>query len=394
MLGAGLGGTVGGLASGEKPGQALLGGAESGGLAFAGGEALGALSGGNLGFSDLSNAFGGSGTAPALFGGGSGPSGFVTPGTDTPLSGAESVGSASSFLPGGAGIGGADFASGTATPSAATGAAAPVTGTAGLAAPAPAPATPAVAPGVGGGGAGAGALAGPAAGTPSTPLATTLGGASPAATGTGSVDSNFFLPGTSSPLAGADAIGPFSAASELPAAGGGLSGIGSTVGNWLMANPGIALGGALLGYEGLTANQPPPGLGQVEAQAKELTGLGNQALSAQSTGNIPGGAQAALDEAQSAAQAQVRSQYAALGLSGSTMESQALAQIPQQIAAQKWQIIQGLTQTGLNEMGMADTLDLSRMSALIQQDQQFQSAISSFAAALAGGTAAHGFSSA
>lgn len=263
--------------------------------------------------------------------------------------------------------------------------------------PTPAPATPAVTPGISGG-TGAGALAGPGGGgslgTPNTPLATTLGGASPAATTGASMDPNLFGGDFSS--GGLDFGGGNAATGATwtgAAPSSGLSGIGGTVGNWLMANPGIALGGALLGYEGLTASQNPPGIGAINAQARNLTTQGEQNLSAEQTGNIPGGAQAALNEAQQSAEAQIRSQYAQLGLSGSTMEAQAIAQVPQQIAARKFQIINQLTQTGLNEMGMADTLDLSRMNAMIQQDQQFQQSIAAFAAALAGGSAIHGFTS-
>lgn len=405
------------MASGESAGQAALGGLESGGLAFAGGEALGALTGGSVGFSDLATALGESGaTAPALFGGGTSS---LTPA----LWGG---GGESEFAAGetGSGLGIGTPAGGTSLGAAAVGSTAGTTSGITPTAPTPGPATPAIAPGTSGG-TGAGALAGPSStggisgpatpipspsGTPTTPVATTLGGASPAAaTGTNAVDNSLFDYGGGDVTTGQSWLGPAPLSLGTPnlstgglsglfstgvgtdfptTSGSGLTNIGSTVGNWLAANPGVLIGGGLLGIEGLMNSGNPPGLGPVTSQARNLTGLGNQALSAEQSGNIPGGYEAALNEAQSSAEAQIRSQYAALGLSGSTMESQALAQVPQQIAAEKANIISTLAQQGLSEMGMADTLDLASMQAQMQQQQELENAIASFAASLAGGSVA------
>ena len=168
-------------------------------------------------------------------------------------------------------------------------------------------------------------------------------------------------------------------------AGGSSGGIGSTIGNWLMKNPGIALGGALLAGQGIFGNNSVPGLSAVQGVAGQDAALADQALSGLKTGQVPPGAQSVLDSLTSSMKTKVRSQYANLGLSGSTMEAQDLAKVDQEVAGQKWGIINSLVGTGTAALSAEGTLDQASMNAQVQQDQEMQKAIASFAAALAGG---------
>ena len=178
---------------------------------------------------------------------------------------------------------------------------------------------------------------------------------------------------------------PAAGTTATAAASNDNGGIGRTIGNWLMKNPGVLLGGALLGGEALFGNNQVPGLAAVQQTAGQEKALAGDLLSGIQTGAVPPGAQAVLDQLSSSMKAKVQSQYATLGLSGSTMEAQDLAKVDQTVAGQKWNIINSLLTTGVNELGQAGTLDQSIMSAQIQNDQELQRAIAAFAGAVAGG---------
>lgn len=161
------------------------------------------------------------------------------------------------------------------------------------------------------------------------------------------------------------------------------NGILSSLGG--IVTPGTALGALGLGYEAIRGNQQPKGYNQLSQQAATLATQGNQLTAAATGGALPPAAQAQLNQGAQAQQAQVRSEYSRLGLSGSTMESQAMGNIAQQTAAQGLQMQQTLFKNGMAMTGMSDGLYESIMKLNVQQDDAFSKAIGSFAAALAGG---------
>ena len=118
-----------------------------------------------------------------------------------------------------------------------------------------------------------------------------------------------------------------------------------------------------------------------------LAGQGNQALKALQTGQLPAGAQAQVDQATDAAKATIRSNFARMGASGSSSEAEALAGIDQAAAATKFQDLNTVTQTGLQEVGAANNLYTTIMNTEIASDKETQDAIARLSAALAG---AHG----
>jgi hypothetical protein len=123
-----------------------------------------------------------------------------------------------------------------------------------------------------------------------------------------------------------------------------------------------------------------------EGTAGNLTSQGRSLLDSLNTGNIPAGAQNALDQATNAAIARVRSQYAGMGLNGSTMETQAINQIQQQAEAQKFDIIKSLVNTGITETQLGDQIYESLLRDTLGQDRALSESISRFAAASAGGS--------
>ena len=257
--------------------------------------------------------------------------------------------------------------------------------------------------GVGAGGGGGGAPASPASAAP----VTSIGASPPSSTDTvaavanttggkgmdlsslfGATDFTAGTPFAASLGFGGGSSVPVPTNINTPASagtGGTGSGIGSTIGNWLMKNPGVLLGGALLGGEALFGNNTIPGLSAVQQTAGQEKALAGNLLQGIQTGAVPPGAQAVLDQLTNSMKAKVQGQYASLGLSGSTMEAQDLAKVDQTVAGQKWNIINSLLTTGVNELGQAGTLDQQIMQAQVQQDQELQRAIAAFAGAVAGG---------
>lgn len=152
----------------------------------------------------------------------------------------------------------------------------------------------------------------------------------------------------------------------------------SSLGN--VATPGAALGALGLGVEAVRGNQKPAGLGALTQQATQLGQMGQQLGS----GALPAGAQAGVTMGSEAAKARVRQQYASSGLSGSTMEAQALSEVDQQAAAQQFQMSQSLIKEGMQASGISAGLFDSIMKINLARDDAFSKAISNFAAALGG----------
>jgi hypothetical protein len=148
-----------------------------------------------------------------------------------------------------------------------------------------------------------------------------------------------------------------------------------------------ALGGAAalssqLGSGGAASNMPEGGNLQTLAnQAMGNAGLANSLRS----GRLPPGAEQYADQAYADAAAGIQSHYAAMGLSGSTMEGQDLAAAQARTQGMKYQLSSDATQVGIQSMQLADTIYSQIADYQLQQDQQLQDALAAFAAAASGG---------
>lgn len=85
-------------------------------------------------------------------------------------------------------------------------------------------------------------------------------------------------------------------------------------------------------------------------------------------GNLPGGAQASVDQALEAARARIRSNYASLGMTGSTPEAQDLAYAEIAASAAAFDIGQGMAQTGFSAAAGADSLAASLYQAILASE--------------------------
>lgn len=410
-----IGGVLGSAAFGS-----VLGGSVSAleGHGFGSGALTGAITGGALGFAPEIGATLGIGTtgADALAGaaGGAISSGIQggnvgkgalfggAEGLATGLISGGGLGKATSPSGSASSAAGASAGAGQAAPAVTSGASLPADVLAGstgagiegitVSAPSLGGALPGASPGVAGLGAGAAIGAG----------ALTAGGGNPAPATLNSDPGQLFAPGSgplgSSPggvsLGGAEAnLGGGGAAGAL---GGPTSSIGKfahdpslkSFGNILTSNPGTVVGALGLGYEALTKPSLPDTsalVGGLKSQADALSAQGSQLQSFINTGTLPAGAQAAVSQATQSAKAAIKSQYAQLGLSGSTSEATALAGVDRQAAGQVFDIANSLLQTGIKESGLSAEIYGQILGQVNAENGQLSSAISNFAAAAAGG---------
>lgn len=139
----------------------------------------------------------------------------------------------------------------------------------------------------------------------------------------------------------------------------------------------------------IRGNQVPPEIQAMTRMARNNAGNGavNSAGATQAMlGNLPGGAQASIDQALAAAQARIRSNYAALGMTGSTPEAQDLAYAELAASAQAFQIGQGMAQTGFTaaagQNSLASQLYAQILASETARGTALGDALSEFAAGL------------
>lgn len=150
-------------------------------------------------------------------------------------------------------------------------------------------------------------------------------------------------------------------------------------------NSNVLVPGAGLAFNAIQGNQAPKGLSNIEQQAGQLANQGGQLQSYLQTGTLPPGVQGSIDQASQSAKAAIRSQYASMGLSGSSAEQQALANVDTTSASQGASLALNLLNEGVNETQLSSQLYQQIMSTTLQQDQNLQNAVSNFATAAGGG---------
>ena len=175
-------------------------------------------------------------------------------------------------------------------------------------------------------------------------------------------------------------------------AGGGsfLSNIGNlfTSGNLGSLAKGIAPvlagGGIINSIVGGTGKIPQSGM--LKNVAGQTYGAGQQEVQAAQAGQLPPGMEQQFDQQLAAQIAAIQANYAAKGLSGSSMEQQDIAAAQNQIQAQKQQELQTYLQQGLNTLGTAGS-DYAAIGELqMKQNQDMATQIQNFLKAMGGGS--------
>ena len=162
--------------------------------------------------------------------------------------------------------------------------------------------------------------------------------------------------------------------------------IGSA-GKSLAANPvGAALGVGGLAYSVMNANEMSAAQKKLQEQASSLNGQGQQLMQYLTSGNLPPGLKASLDQATAAAKAKVISNYASQGLSTDPVKNSALGQqlamIDQQAVISIAQMGQQLFTSGLSETGLSSNLYTQLAQLDATQTANIGKAIANFAAAV------------
>ena len=144
----------------------------------------------------------------------------------------------------------------------------------------------------------------------------------------------------------------------------------------------MALAGVGLMESMKAGNKPPEFQSNLATDAAQMQAQGNQLSGYLSSGTLPPGVQAGLDQAHEAAKATIRSQYASRGQSGSSAEAQDLANLAQTTVAQGAQIATNLLAQGISESEFSSQIYAKLMETSIAQDQALSSSIANFAGAL------------
>ena len=381
---AGIGNYVGREIEGETGSQALLGGVESGALDYAT-AGLGNTVGSDLQGTYLGNALSGAGKDISGWGGDlgiTGQGGLVDTAGNY-LSGlGQSVGltgqgGLASEISGGLGTAEGDVSSGLGAAGNELG----ITGPGGLTSDVSnwwnnVAGTPATAGAAAGGGTGGLTQAITPGGVTSSPsLASALtSGAGPAAATTPGASILGGGGGAGGALGGA--ITPAPAPAPAPAGGGGGLFGGHPALGVLAAAPAV--------LQAIRGSQPFKGETQLQQSAAQLGQQGQQLQSYLQSGTLPPGAQAAINQATASAQAAIRSQYASMGMEGSSSETQDLAAAQQQGVAQANAMAMQLLSSGMQSTNMSDQMYQDIMNQSMTQDQNLSAAIGNFAAMAAG----------
>ncbi len=113
---------------------------------------------------------------------------------------------------------------------------------------------------------------------------------------------------------------------------------------------------------------------------------GNQLQGYLTSGTLPPGIQAGLNQARDAAIATVKSQFAARGQSGSSAEADAISNININVVSNGANIATQLLNQGISESEFSSQIYANLMQTSIQQDQNLSNSIANFAGALGKGS--------
>lgn len=183
---------------------------------------------------------------------------------------------------------------------------------------------------------------------------------------------------------GSDAGATPAAAGAGATSGGGLGGVGNKLLGFVENNPGVLLAGGLLGANMLMGNKPLPAEQSIQRMGEEAASQARTLEAYQQSGTLPAGLQSIVDQQTKAAEAALSTKFADLGLSGSTMERQQLAQIKMAKAAEIAQFADALAKQGIQWAGLSVQEFNQLLAAQQANEDSFTKALGSFAGGLAG----------
>lgn len=157
----------------------------------------------------------------------------------------------------------------------------------------------------------------------------------------------------------------------------------SDVGSKLSANSNWLMPAASLGATALLGNTAAKGTTQVSQAAAQLSTAGQQLQTYLTTGTLPAGVQASINSASESAKAAVRSQYAKMGMSGSSAEMADLQHVDTVATTQGTDIALKLMQQGVADTQISAQLYGELMNNAMASDKNLVSALSALASSSA-----------
>lgn len=159
-------------------------------------------------------------------------------------------------------------------------------------------------------------------------------------------------------------------------------GAGSTgVMSFLKNNANLLLPGAGLAAAAVKGDQMPKGMDQLLQQAGQTSQIGGQLANTLNSGKLPEGAESMVQQAINDGEASIRSKYAQMGMSGSTMEKQEIQALHERAQGQRFSMANDLTNTGLTALNSSSAIYKAIMEGQLTQDQGLSDAIAGLAEA-------------
>lgn len=162
----------------------------------------------------------------------------------------------------------------------------------------------------------------------------------------------------------------------------------SGFGKMLAANPSTAISALGLGADALKGNQLAKGERQLQNQAANFASGGSKLQGYLDSGTLPPGVQQSINQAAAARKAQITSQYAGMGMAGSSSMQQELQAVDAWAQGEGANVAMSLLQQGFAESGLSAQLYQDIANNARQQDAALGTALSNFASSFAGGTGA------
>jgi len=211
---------------------------------------------------------------------------------------------------------------------------------------------------------------------------------------------------TPSPIGQPTSLDSFASSTAMPGASNvsnlgipseGIKGLTSPpatgAGSFLSQYGKYALPAAAVGMAALKSNQPLPGVAGMKSDVATLRGAAPGLMAPLTSGApLPGAVGQSLMASRDAQIASIRSNFARMGMSGSSMEEASIAAANQQYAAQTFSQAQGLYTTGLQTLNQADSVNGQIIALGLQQDAELTNALASVAGGFASGAAKSLFS--
>lgn len=162
---------------------------------------------------------------------------------------------------------------------------------------------------------------------------------------------------------------------------------GSGLMHFLSKNSNLIMPAAAIGASALQGDKQPKGEKQLMAQAGQTNAIGSELANTINSGKLPAGAESMVQQAISDGEASIRSKYAQMGMSGSTMEAQEIQALHERAQSMRFSMASDLTKTGLTALNSSSAIYQALMQQQLQQDQNLSDSISGLAEASALGNA-------